>query len=36
LVPSISMKMSFSRPWLICEAVTVPRAPFSKRMTAVP
>ena len=28
LVPSISMNRSFSRPWLICEAVTVPSAPF--------
>ncbi len=24
LVPSTSIKRSFSRPWLICEAVTVP------------
>ena len=35
-VPSTSMKMSFSRPWLIWLAVTVPSAPLSKRTIAVP
>ena len=34
-MPSISMNRSFSRPWLICEAVTVPSAPFSKRIDGV-
>ena len=28
-VPSISMDRPFSRPWLICDAVTVPKAPLA-------